>query len=61
MLLMIVMLKKLLERFIKNNCRNKSKTIYDRKSNKKKDDKLYVKWKDYENSFNIWIDRKNIV
>ena len=28
---------------------------------KKKDDKLYVKWKDYENSFNIWIDRKNIV
>ena len=28
---------------------------------KKKDDKLYVKWKGYNNSFNIWIDKKDIV
>ena len=28
---------------------------------KQKDDKLYVKWKDYDISFNSWIDRKDIV
>ena len=28
---------------------------------KKKGDKLYVKWKAYDNSFNSWIDRKDIV
>ena len=27
---------------------------------KKKDDKLYVKWKGYDNSFNSWIDKKDI-
>ena len=25
---------------------------------KRKDDKLYVKWKDYDNRFNSWIDKK---
>ena len=28
---------------------------------KKKGDKLYVKWKGYENSFNNWIHKKDIV
>ena len=28
---------------------------------KRKEDKLYVKWKDYDNSFNGWIDKKNVV
>ena len=28
---------------------------------KKKGDKLYVKWKSYDNSFNSWIDKKGIV
>ena len=28
---------------------------------KKKDDKLYVKWKGYDYSFNSWIDKKDIV
>ena len=28
---------------------------------KKKGDKLFVKWKGYENSFNSWIDKKGIV
>ena len=28
---------------------------------KKKGDKLYVKWKNYDNSFNSWIDKKDIV
>ena len=25
---------------------------------KRKGDKLYVKWKGYDNSFNSWIDKK---
>ena len=25
---------------------------------KRKGDKLYIKWKEYENSFNSWIDKK---
>ena len=28
---------------------------------KKKGDKLYVKWKGYDNSFNGWIDKKELV
>ena len=28
---------------------------------KRKGDKLYVKWKEYDNSFNSWIDKKYIV
>ena len=28
---------------------------------KRKGDKLYVKWKGYDNSFNIWINKKDIV
>ena len=28
---------------------------------KKKGDKLYVKWKRYNNSFNSWIDKNEIV
>ena len=28
---------------------------------KEKHDKLYVKWKGYDNSFNSWIDKKDLV
>ena len=28
---------------------------------KRKDDKLYVKWKGYNNSFNSWIDKKDLI
>ena len=28
---------------------------------KRKGDKLYVKWKGYDNSVNCWIDKKNLV
>ena len=28
---------------------------------KKKGDKLYEKWKEYDNSFNSWIDKKDLV
>ena len=27
---------------------------------KRKGDKLYVKWKSYDNSFSSWIDRKDL-
>ena len=28
---------------------------------KRKGDKIYVKWKGYDNSFNIWIDKKDLI
>ena len=28
---------------------------------KRKGDKLYVKWKGYDNAFNSWIDKKDLV
>ena len=28
---------------------------------RKKGDKLYIKWKSYDNSFNSWIDKKDLV
>ena len=28
---------------------------------KRKGDKLYVKWKGYDNSFNSWTDKKDLV
>ena len=28
---------------------------------KKKGNKLYVKWKGYDNSFNSWIDKKDLL
>ena len=32
-----------------------------KKSDKRKGDKLYVKWKGYNKSFNSWIDKKHMV
>ena len=31
------------------------------KVNKRKGNKLYVKWKGYHNSFNSWIDKKDLM
>ena len=31
------------------------------KVTKKKGDKLFVKWKGYDNSFNSWIDKKRLI
>ena len=28
---------------------------------KRKDNKLFIKWKEYDNSFNSWIDKKDLV
>ena len=27
----------------------------------RKDDKLYVKWKGYDNSFNSWVNKKDLI
>ena len=31
------------------------------KVRRRKSDKLHIKWKDYDSSFNSWIDKKDIV
>ena len=49
---------------MKKNCKKlikkkkKKKKIRIKKVIKKKGDKLYVKWKGYDSSFNNWIDKK---
>ena len=47
---------------MKRIAKEKSNRAYDRKKNKeKKNDKLCVNWKVYDNSFNTWIGKKDIV
>ena len=58
---MILMVTKLLEHFIKINSKKPQKEFRIEKVNKKKRNKLYVKWKDYNSSFTSWIDKKDIV
>ena len=56
------MVKKLLEHFLKKNYKSTNQQEFKiEKVIKKKGDKLYVKWKGYDNSFNSWIDKKDIV
>ena len=55
------MMKKLLERFLKKNWKKEIEKSLELKVIKTKDDKLHVKWKSYGNSFNSWIDKKDIV
>ena len=55
---MILMVKKLLEHFMKKNCEKIDQQEFRiEKVIKKKGDKLYVKWKGYDNSFNSWSDK----
>ena len=56
------MVKKLLEVFMKKKLqKTKQKEFRIEKILKRKGDKLYVKWKGYNNSFNSWINKKDIV
>ena len=58
-LLVILMVKKLSEHFIKKNCKKTNQRyIWIEKVVKNKGDKLYVEWKDCGNSFNSWMDKK---
>ena len=46
---------------MKKNCKKTNqKEFRTDKVIKRKADKLYVKWKGYENSFNSWIDKTDI-
>ena len=54
------MMKKLLERFLKKNCKKQIEKSLELKVIKTKGDKLHVEWKSYGNSFNSWIDKKDI-
>ena len=57
---MIEMVKKLLEHFMKMNCKKTNqKEFRIEKVLKRKGDKLYVKWKGCDNSFNNWINKKD--
>ena len=46
---------------MKKIAKNQSRIIQNRKSLKRKGDKLYVKWKGYDNRFNSWIDKKDLM
>ena len=59
-LLMILMVKKLLVHWNELQ-KTGQKEFRIEKVLKKKGDTLYVKWKGYDNSFNSWIDKKDIV
>ena len=62
MLSMILMVRKLLEHFIKKELQKTNQDEFKiEKATKRKGDKLYVKWKGYDSSFNIWIDKKDLV
>ena len=56
------MMKKLLESFYEKELQNTNqKELRIEKILKRKGDKLYVKWKGYDNSFNSWIDEKDLI
>ena len=61
MSLTILMVKKLLEHFKKKNYKNNQQEFRIEKEIKRKGDKLFVKWKGYDNPFNSWIDKKDLV
>ena len=62
MLLIILTEKKLLELFTKTNCKKKNqKELRIEKLIKRKVGKLKVKWKGFINSFNSWINKKDIL
>ena len=59
---MILMVKKLLEQFYEKELeKSNQKEFRIEKLIKQKGNKLYVKWKGYDNSFNSWIDKKNVI
>ena len=47
---------------MRKNCRRQIQEKFRiKKVIKRKGDKLYVKWTGYYNSFNSWIDKKDII
>ena len=59
---MTLTVKKLLECFMKKEFQKTNQTEFRvEKMIKKEGDKLYVVWKGYDNSFESWIDKKDII
>ena len=55
------MVKELLEVFMKKNCKKSSQEKFKiEEFIKRKGDKLYVKWKGYDNSFKNWTDKIDV-
>ena len=46
---------------MRKNCKKQIKKSLELKIIKRKRDKLYVKWKGCNSSFNSWIDRKDSI
>ena len=62
MLLMILEKKKLLKHFTKNEFqKTNQKEFRIEKVIKRKGNKLYAKWKEYNNLLNRWIDKKYMI
>ena len=62
MLLMILTVKKITGTFYEKELQKTNQQEFRiEKVLKRKGDKLYVKWKGYDNSFNSWIDKKDLV
>ena len=62
MLLMILTEKKLLKLFMeKNKKKTNQKEFKIEKVIKRKGNKLYAKWKEYNNLLNRWIDKKYMI
>ena len=62
MLSLIAMVKKLLEHFMKKELQKTNRKEFRiEKVIERKGDNLYVKWKGYDNSFNSWTDKKDLV
>ena len=58
-LLVILTVKKLMQRSMKKELQKTNQAEFRvGKVIKRKGDKLYVKWKGYDTSFNSWIDKK---
>ena len=59
MLLVILMVKILLGSFRKKNFKKSQREFRVEKVINRKGDKIYIKWKSYDNSFSSWIDKKH--
>ena len=59
MLLVILMVEKLLGSFRKKNFKKSQREFRVEKVINRKGDKIYIKWKSYDNSFSSWIDKKH--
>ena len=60
MSLVILIEEKLLERFTKKHFQKTNQKFRIEKVIKRKGNKLYVKWKGYNISFNSWVDKSEI-